>query len=67
VKTLHLRQLVEKQVGKVTNQEMQFAVTNLNLEIEYKFQRIPTTKEMKQILVSNIKFYRNHKNIIVEG
>jgi hypothetical protein len=64
---LHLRQLVENQVGKVTNQEMQFAITNLNLEIEYKFKRVPTVQEMKQVLISNIKFYRNHKNIIVEG
>jgi hypothetical protein len=46
---------------------MQFAVTNLNLEIEYKFKRIPSVEEMKNVIIANVEFYRNRKKIFLEG
>lgn len=61
---MSLRELIENQIGKVTSQEMQFAVTNLNLEIEHKFKCIPTIQEMGQILISNIEFYRKNKKVL---
>jgi hypothetical protein len=63
---MHLRQMVEQRVGKVSNSEMQFAICNLNLEIEYKYKSIPTVMEMRNILVANIEFYRKRKNLIVK-
>ncbi len=64
---MSLRELIENQIGKVTSQEMQFAVTNLNLEIEHKFKRIPTQQQMKNVLIANVEFYRNQKKLILEG
>lgn len=66
MRTIHLKELVERRIGKVSSQELQFAVTNLNLEIEYKFKRVPTVMEMRNILVANIEFYRKNQNLIKE-
>ena len=64
---MHLRKLVENKIGNISNSEMQFAVINLNLEIEHKFKRIPSIPEMVQVLLANIEFYRKRiKNAELE-
>ena len=66
-KVIFDEELVEKRIGKVSNQELQFAVVNLILEIKYKFKSEPSIEEMTNISVANIEFYRNNKNLLVEG
>lgn len=61
---MNLRQAVEEKVGQVTNEEMQFSLTNLNLEIEYKFQSMPSHSQMVEILLANIEFYRKYNQIM---
>jgi len=61
---LHLREQVENCCGKLIEIEWQFALSNLNREIEYKCNRIPSVQEMRNILINNVLFFRKNKNLM---
>ena len=55
---MSLKKLAESRIGKITNNEYDFALRNLNLEIEYMWSSMPSTSIMINIIISNVKFYR---------
>ena len=61
---MHLREQVENCCGKLTDVEFQFALNNLNLEIEYRANRIPSVQEMRNILINNVLRFRKNKNLM---
>lgn len=58
---------LEERVGNVSREEIQFALSNMRLEVRYKnaeFNLKVSKEELLNILISNIEFARKYKNLV---